>query len=184
MFVAHEVLLDVSFAVARARFAESVRDGWLADASGRAHADGLSGLIRVGPFGAVLGASKLVRVQILEPVPRDDNVALPVRWEAVGATGRLFPVFDADLVLTATDAGKTLVALMGVYRAPLAGVGSGLDRLVLHRVATATVRSLLQRVAEKLAEPDAHQVISTPNGVAGVANGPLPGAGIEPEVSF
>ena len=113
MFVAHEVLLDVSFAVARARFAESVRDGWLTDASGRAHADGLSGLIRVGPFGAVLGASKLVRVQILEPVPRDDTVALPVRWEAVGAIGRLFPVFDADLVLSATDAGKTLVALRG-----------------------------------------------------------------------
>jgi hypothetical protein len=99
---------------------------------------------------------------------------LPVRWEAIGVTGRLFPVFDADLVLTRTDSGKTLVALQGVYRAPLAGVGSGLDRLVLHRVAMATVRSLLRRIAEKLAEPDARPEISTRNSAAGIAKGSLP----------
>lgn len=156
MFVGEEVLLlDVSFTVARARFAQFIGGGWLADASDRAHARGLSGLIRVGPFGAVLGASKLVRVQTLEPVPRDEAVVLPLRWEATGAMGRMFPVFDADLVLTPTDTGAARLELRGVYRAPLAGIGSAVDRLVLHRAATATVRSLLRDVADVIAEPAA-----------------------------
>ncbi len=150
MFVGHEVVLDISFALARARFAQFIGGGWLADASDRAYADGLSGLIRVGPFGAVFGASKLVRVQTLEPVPRADSVVLPLRWEATGVAGRLFPVFDADLILTPADAGKTRLTLRGAYRPPLAGAGSGLDRLVLHRVAMATVRSLLPQVADML----------------------------------
>jgi hypothetical protein len=155
MFVGQEVVLDIGFDVARARFAEFTRGGWLDGASGRAHADGLSGLIRVGPFGAVLGASKLVRVQTLEPVPRDDAVVLPLRWEATGGLGRLFPVFDADLILKPADTGGSLLALTGVYRAPLAGVGSAADRIVLHRAATATVRALLRDLAEAIAAPSA-----------------------------
>jgi hypothetical protein len=79
----------------------------------RAYAEGLDGLIRVAPFSAALGASRLVRVQLLEPMPRDDTVVLPLRWEATGVAGRLFPVQDADLVLSRmlglADAGKSLV---------------------------------------------------------------------------
>ena len=90
----------MTFARARARLAVLCNAGWLSGPSEQAYAEGLAGLIRVGPFGAVLGASKLVRVQLLEPVPRDDTVVLPLRWEASGAAGRLFPVLDADLVLT------------------------------------------------------------------------------------
>lgn len=153
MFVGQELSLDISYAVARVRFDQFVQSGWLTDASSRAHADGLSGLIRVGPFGAVLGASKLVRVQMLEPVPRGDAVALPLRWEATGALGRLFPVLDADLILTPDDTGGTRLELKGVYRAPLASIGSAADRLVLHRAATATVRALLRDVAGKITEP-------------------------------
>jgi hypothetical protein len=153
MFVSQELSLDISYAVARARFDEFSRSGWLTDASGRAHADGLSGLIRVGPFGAVLGASKLVRVQTLEPVTRGDAVALPLRWEATGALGRLFPVLDADLILTPEDTGGTRLELKGVYRAPLAGIGSAADRLVLHRAATATARALLRDVAGQIGAP-------------------------------
>jgi hypothetical protein len=153
MFVGQELSLDISYAVARARFDQFIQSGWLADASGRAHADGLSGLIRVGPFGAVLGASKLVRVQTLDPVRRHNAVALPLRWEATGALGKLFPVLDADLILTPEDTGGTRLELTGVYRAPLAGIGSAADRLVLHRAATATVRTLLRDVAEKITAP-------------------------------
>src|SRR6202041_4195195 len=89
----HEVRLDLTFARARARLAVLCHAaGWLSGPSEQAYAEGLAGLIRVGPFGAVLGASKLVRVQVLEPVPREDMVVLPLRWEASGAAGRLFPV--------------------------------------------------------------------------------------------
>jgi hypothetical protein len=47
----------------------------------------------------VPGASKLVRVSLLEPVPRDDTVRQALRWEATGIMGGLFPVLDADLTL-------------------------------------------------------------------------------------
>ena len=100
MFASHEVTLRMTFARARARLSVLSDAGWLSGPSEAAYAEGLDGLIRVGPFGAVLGASKLVRVQLLEPVPRDDTVVLPLRWEATGAAGRLFPVLDANLVLT------------------------------------------------------------------------------------
>jgi len=183
MFVSHEVVLDISFALARARFAQFIGDGWLVDASDRAYADGLSGLIRVGPFGAVLGASKLVRVQTLEPVPRADSVVLPLRWEATGVTGRLFPVFDADLILTPADAGKTRLTLRGAYRPPLASAGSGLDRMVLHRVAMATVRSLLPQVAETLEAPTAQGARAASKDGAGRAAGLAPTAGFGLETS-
>ena len=177
MFVGHEVLVNASFAVARVRFTEHIRGDWLRDASDHAHADGLSGLIRVGPFGAVIGASKLVHVRILEPITRGDAVVLPLRWEATGALGRLFPVFDADLILTPTGTGTASLALMGVYRAPLAGAGSGLDRLVLHRAATATVRSLVHRIAEALGEPATQPAESAQrdySAAAAIANGHIP----------
>ena len=91
MFASHEVELSMSFARARAKLATLSTEGWLSGPSARAYAEGLDGLIRVGPFGAVLGASKLVRVQLLEPVPREDTVVLPLRWEATGAAGGCSP---------------------------------------------------------------------------------------------
>ena len=39
----------------------------------------------------VPGASRLVRVQVVDPVYRDGAMTLGVRWEAVGVTGGLFP---------------------------------------------------------------------------------------------
>ena len=154
MFASHEVVLDMSFAVARARLAALTHEGWLSSTSEKAYAAGLAGLIRVGPFGAVLGASKLVRVRLLEPVPRDDAVVLPLRWEATGAMGRLFPVLDANLVLTPGDDDRARLALMGAYRPPLGAVGATLDRMLLNHAATATVRSLLTSVADSLLAPD------------------------------
>jgi len=41
----------------------------------------------------------------------------------------------------------------GVYRPPLAGAGGELDQLMLRRVASATVRSLLNRLARVMADP-------------------------------
>jgi len=154
VFVAHDVLVNVSFPVARERLGDLMRADSLAEASGQAYADGLAGMIRVGPFGDVLGASKLVKVRLLEPVPKPDRVVLPLRWEATGVMGRLFPVLDADLVLTPGEEQTTRLALTGAYRPPLGGIGSGLDRMVLHHAANATVRSLLERIADHLADPE------------------------------
>ena len=101
-------------------------------------------------LGAVLGASKLVRVQLLEPVPREDTVVLPLRWEATGAAGRLFPVLDANLVLTPSGEDRCKLVLTGAYRPPLGGVGAALDRTLLNRAAAATLRSLVSQVADSI----------------------------------
>jgi len=151
MFVGHEITLGVSYADARAGLLGLTHGGWLSDASEDAYADGLAGLVRVGPFGDVPVASKLVRVLLLEPVERDSSLTLSLRWEATGVMGRLFPVLDANITLIPVDENESQLALAGAYRPPFAAVGGGLDRVLLHRVASATARSLLERIADTIA---------------------------------
>jgi hypothetical protein len=154
MFASQEMPLELSFPVARARLSALTGGGWLGHRSAEAYAAGLAGLVRVGPFGAVLGASKLVRVSLLDPVPRDDQMIIPLRWEATGPAGRLFPVLDANLVLTpGPDADHCVLALVGAYRPPLGAAGAALDRVLLNRAASATIRSLLTSVGESLLPP-------------------------------
>ena len=153
MFADHAVPLDMDYPAARARFLEMAHGDWLDGVSQDAYADGMAGEVRVGPFGGVPGISKQVRVSLLDPVPHDDMVLVPVRWEATGRLGRLFPVLDANLILTSDDRGRAVLRITGVYRPPLAGLGEELDRTVLHRVAAATIKSLLRRIAVPLAGP-------------------------------
>ena len=82
--------------------------------------------------------------------------ALSLRWEAAGAGGGLFPVLDADLTLAPYGESATLLALAGVYRPPLGVVGAALDRVVLRRVAQATIGRFVTQVGEavvKLSAP-------------------------------
>jgi hypothetical protein len=127
--------------------------GGLNGASRAAYQDELSAVIRVGPFGDVAGASKLARVRFLDPVCRGDVMTLVLRWEATGITSALFPVLDADISLTPAGQQGTRLALAGSYRAPLGGLGAGLDKAILNRVATATIRALLRNIADTLASP-------------------------------
>ena len=145
MFVGDEVRLDVGFAVARERLTRLGESGALFAPSEDVYGPGLA---RVGP-GVV---SKLVRVQVRELTWTERSGGLALRWEATGAGGKLFPVLDADLTLVDFGAQGTLVALAGVYRPPLGGLGQALDRAVLHRVAVATVKGFLAQVAAQLAD--------------------------------
>jgi hypothetical protein len=151
MFVGHEITLGAAYPDARAGLVGLTHGGWLSDASGDAYAEGLAGLVRVGPFGGMPGTSKLVRVLLLEPVDRDSSLTLSLRWEATGPMGRLFPVLDANLILIPAGENASQLALAGAYRPPFAAVGQRLDAVVLHRAAYATVRSLLRRIADAIA---------------------------------
>jgi hypothetical protein len=153
MFVGDEIMLDVAYSDARSGLMRLTHGGWLSDVSSEAYAEGVAGLVRVGPFGEVLGASKLVRVLLLEPVERDGSLTLSLRWEATGVMGRLFPVLDANIILVPADENTSQLALAGAYRPPFAAIGEGLDRVLLHRAASATVRSLLGRIAQTIASP-------------------------------
>jgi hypothetical protein len=151
MFTDQAVTLGLDFPAARDQFLLLTHGNRLDGMSQDAYSDGLAGQIRVGPLGGVPGMSKLVQVSLLDPVRRDDSVVVPMRWEATGLMGRLFPVLDANLMLGKDDQGLGVLRIAGVYRPPLAALGEELDQIVMRRVASATVRSLLRGMAALLA---------------------------------
>ena len=150
MFVSEDRVLPVSFAVAAPRLKGLARDRWLDDVSERVYHGGLEHLVRVGPAGAMRGASRLVRVRFADPVHRDGAMSVALRWEATGVTGGLFPVLDADIRLSPDEEGRSRVTLTGCYRPPLGALGGRLDRMLLHAVAVATITTLLIRIAATL----------------------------------
>jgi hypothetical protein len=157
MFVSDQRLCPVGIGAARARLVNLARDGWLGGASAAAYQDGLDQLLWVGPFGDAAGLSWRVRAHFLDPVDRDGSVTMGMRWEVTGVTGRLFPALDANITLTPEGGQNTRVTLTGVYRSPLGALGAGLDRALLHHIATATIHSLLTRMGKALegTEPSA-----------------------------
>jgi hypothetical protein len=155
MFVSDQVPLDTSFDAAQAGLAVLSQGGSLADVSEAAYSEGITGLARVGPLRSVPSASRLVEVRFRDLVQRDDRAGLAVRWEAAGPGGGMFPVLDADINLTPAGEHTTLLTLAGTYRPPLGALGAGLDRAILHRVAAATIRAFLSRVADAIAHPPA-----------------------------
>lgn len=146
MFVGHEVLLEVSFAVARDRWVQLTEGGALTSASEDAYGRGTVSLTKVG----AAGLSKLVRVQLRELAGTDRSAGLAIRWEATGPGGGLFPVLDADLRLASAGDQVTLLTMAGVYRPPLGPLGEALDRVILHRVADATIRNFAAWVAAQI----------------------------------
>ena len=153
MFVRDEVPLDIGFEAARDRLAQL--DSWFLIASNHAYGEGMAGIARIGPRGPAPGISKLAEIRFQSLAAHDDHAGLALRWEARGPGGGLFPVLDADLTLTPAGENGALLALSGAYRPPLGSPGAELDRLLLHRVAEATIRDFLKRVAAALARPKA-----------------------------
>jgi hypothetical protein len=153
MFAGHEVTIDAHFEAAAARQVQLLRRGALRDVCEGAYEGGLATVHRVGPFGGKPGLSKLVRVCFAEPVRRGATITVPLRWEATGAAGELFPVLDADLIMASHGDDQTLLELTGSYRPPFGRVGAALDRAILHRLATATIRSLLEGLSDAITRP-------------------------------
>jgi hypothetical protein len=104
---------------------------------------------RMGVGGETLVVAKAVRLVVGQPVGRDGMMLLPVVWEATGTPG-LFPRMEADLVLAALGPGLTQLALRGSYTPPLGPLGRALGRTVLHRVAEASVKGFVDRVARAI----------------------------------
>jgi len=148
VFVSAEAVVDVPFDVARVRLVNLARAGWLAGASGDAYGEWGQALARIGPLGSAPGMSRLVDVRFRDVVTNEWYAVLALRWEAVGPGRGLFPVLDADITLAPYGESGTMLALMAVYRPPPGAVGAALDRVVLHRVASATIRNFLNRIAD------------------------------------
>ena len=126
--------------------------GWLSAMAGegQARGDGLLGEVGVGPLAARL--RRQVRVQLGEPVRFPSMTSLPLTWEPVGLEGVL-PRLDADLELGSLGEGRTQLAISARYRPPLGVVGQTLDRVLLHRVAEATLKDFLDRLGQSILSP-------------------------------
>lgn len=156
MFASEGVIVHLPYEVASARLVHVLNWGALRSVSQTAYEGGWQMLVRVGPFGDLPGLSKRVRVRVLAPVRHETAQTISLRWEATGPAGELFPVLDADLTLTADADDRSRLTLVGSYRPPLGRAGAELDRAVMNRVATATLRTVVDNLAGLLTAPEAY----------------------------
>ena len=98
---------------------------------------------RVGPSSVV---AKSVALEVGSPQLQGRGLVYPIHWSAVGAEP-LFPEMRADLILTQNGKEETTMTFSGTYAPPLGAVGRALDRALLGRVAEATVRKWVDRLA-------------------------------------
>jgi hypothetical protein len=171
MFVAHDVLLDVAFGVARPRLVSLASSRAFVDASRAAYQEGLISLVRAGtavPCGSADPApgiaARLARVRFLPPVERTDAITVGLRWEASSISAGLFPVLDADITLAAASEQTTTLTLSGVYRptgdgadppgAPVPGTADAASPTAQGLMAEVAVRSLLRYAADYLTGSD------------------------------
>ena len=155
MFIGAEVRLGLGFDAAQGRLANLARGGLLRHVSDDAYRGLGSGLARVGPLGAAPGMSKLVAVRFSEMAVHENFAIGAMRWEATGPEGALFPALDADITLTKAGDDAAILAVWGVYRPPFGVLGAGLDRVVLRRVAQATIRTFTRRLGAAIMDPAA-----------------------------
>jgi hypothetical protein len=83
------------------------------------------------------------------PLRGGQQTTIPLAWEATGTPG-LFPKLDADLIVATVGPELCQIAMRGTYSPPLGPLGRALDRAVLHRVAEASVKSFVDRVAQSI----------------------------------
>jgi hypothetical protein len=88
-----------------------------------------------------------VTVELGQPVQFPSKLSLPMSWEP---GGRLLPRLDGELELGSLGAHRTQLAISGRYDPPLGTVGRSIDRIALHRIAEATVKDFLDRLAAAL----------------------------------
>jgi hypothetical protein len=150
MFVQADLPLALPFDAAARALDRAMADGGLVSESRRAMADGLEFVMPVGPRGSHFPGKQVV-VHLLPARRVGQRLVVALRWETTGPTGRLFPALDADLELAAgEDPAMSRLSIIGRYRPPLATVGETLDRVVMSKVASATMTAVLREVATQL----------------------------------
>ena len=119
---------------------------WLPGLAERAHHRGDVLLAEVG-FGEAVRIKRTVAVELGRSVRTGSTFVFPLRWAASAGAG-LFPSLDADLEVAPIRPGRTQLAMSARYDPPFGTVGRVIDRAVLSRVAEATLKDFLDRVAD------------------------------------
>jgi hypothetical protein len=93
--------------------------------------------------------SKNVEIDVGAPVTNTGKTWIPIAWRATGPTG-LFPVLDAELEFASLGLELTQLALSGRYQPPLGLVGRTIDKALLSRIAEATIKDFVDRLAQAI----------------------------------
>lgn len=148
MFVHYYTLVPRPFDEA-ARAVARDPDALFAPAGGIAGA----GVLVTMPVGEIPGITPCKEARVWTGVSRVDEqrASVPIRIVPTGPRA-LFPQLEAELELAPVGAGTTQMTLHGSYRPPLGWVGEAFDRALLHRLAEAALKSLVDQVAVRLQE--------------------------------
>ena len=120
--------------------------GWLPGLAGDATHQGELLLAEVG-FGEAIRVKREVVVELGAPIQTASTTVFPIRWHASEHPG-LFPALDADVEVAALGPTRTQLAISARYAPPFGAFGRAMDRALLSRVAEATLKDFLDRVAE------------------------------------
>jgi len=93
--------------------------------------------------------SKEVEIDVGKPIPGASRTWIPISWRATGPTG-LFPVLEGELELASLGTQLTQLSLSGRYQPPLGLVGRTIDKALLSRVAEATIKDFVDRLARAI----------------------------------
>ena len=150
VFIADEILVDVSFTAAQRRLGRLAADGVLLGAAEYAYRAGITGLVET--VGTPAGMSRLAGVRAEDIAETPGRARLWLRWEAIGPDGTVCPALDAALTLTPAGDTATLLAVTGVYR-PTGPAETGLDPAIVRCFAAVAVRTFIARLACALMHP-------------------------------
>jgi len=150
VFVGDQILLDVSFDAARRQLRRLTADGLVLGASEYAYAAGITGLAEEARLAAA--PARLAQVKPGDLMETSGCARLPLRWQATGPDGALFPALDADLTLSPAGQATTMLVLAGVYRLPRP-LAAALDPAIVRCLAAVSIRTFIARLACALTHP-------------------------------
>jgi hypothetical protein len=150
VLVSEETRVPAAFRTASARLANLARGGSLLRISEDAYGDAAESLLQAGPASR---AAQQIRAECRYLATGSHSAVVTLHWEVTGATSVQLPVLDADGTVLPAGDDSSLLRFDGAYPAPLGSAGAGPDSIILHHVASATIRTFADRIADLIAAP-------------------------------
>lgn len=120
--------------------------GWLAELVDSSNERGMQLSAHVGLKVGPRRVQHAVTLDVSEPRHLGDITVIPISWRPAGKA-LMLPSLEGDLEVAAMGQDHTQLAISARYQPPLGWVGTVADRALMRRVAEATVKDFLDRVA-------------------------------------
>jgi hypothetical protein len=149
MFVRSFVELNASYPEVDAALTRDCHE-WLPRLATTAGDGGERRLAAVG-FGNAVRVERPVLVTVGRPIRMAFKTLVPISWRPSSAEA-LLPGMEAEIEVAPMGEDHTQLAMTASYTPPFGLIGRVADRALLHRVAEATIKDFLDRVASRVGE--------------------------------